>query len=91
MELVKDVDTEYKDYLRIRSVLKKGYSHPGIISSLCKKHWTDNEKIKDVRAILGADTVSDREKEFYLPELFKLIDSLEVPELIGEFSNEYIS
>lgn len=49
MELVKDVDTEYKDYLRIRSVLKKGYSHPGIISSLCKKHWTDNEKIKDVR------------------------------------------
>jgi hypothetical protein len=44
------------------------------------------KKIKDVRAILGADTVSDREKE-----LFKLIDSLEVPELIGEFSNEYIS
>jgi|TARA_R100000482_G_C5122979_1_gene146934 hypothetical protein len=49
------------------------------------------KKIKEVRAILGANTVSDREKEFYLPELFKLIDSLEVPELIGEFSNEYVS
>jgi len=49
MELVKNVDTEYKDYLRIRSVLKKGYSHPGIISSLCKKHWKDAEKIKNVR------------------------------------------
>ena len=35
--------------MRIRSVLKKGYSHPGIISSLCKKHWTDTEKIKNVR------------------------------------------
>ncbi|MEL0173707.1 MAG: hypothetical protein VW904_03180 [bacterium] len=49
------------------------------------------KKIKELRIILGAKTVSDREKEFYLPELFKLIDKLEVPELIGEFSNEYIS
>jgi hypothetical protein len=49
MELVKDVDTEYKDYLRIRNVLKKGYSHPGVISSLCKKHWKDSERIKNVR------------------------------------------
>ena len=49
MELVKDVDTDYKDYLRIRNVLKKGYSHPGVISSLCKKHWKDSERIKNVR------------------------------------------
>jgi hypothetical protein len=49
------------------------------------------KKIKELRAMLGAKTISDREKEFYMPELFKLIDTLEVPELIGEFSNEYIS
>ena len=31
------------------------------------------------------------EKEYYLPEMFRLIDKLEVPQLIGEFENEYIS
>jgi hypothetical protein len=49
MKLVKDVDTEYKDYLRIRNVLKKGYSDPSTISSLCKKHWADTERIKNVK------------------------------------------
>ena len=33
MELVKDVDTEYKDYLRIRNVLKKGFRTKDIFSN----------------------------------------------------------
>ena len=49
------------------------------------------KRIKELSVILQADTISDREKEFYLPELHRLIDSLEVPQLIGEFDNEYIS
>jgi hypothetical protein len=49
------------------------------------------KRIKELSAMLQAKTISDREKEFYLPELHKLIDSLEVPQLIGEFKNEYIS
>ena len=49
------------------------------------------KRIKELSAMLQAKTISDREKEFYLPELHKLIDSLEVPQLIGELSNEYIS
>ncbi len=48
------------------------------------------KRMKELSAMLQAKTISDREKEFYLPELHKLIDSLEVPQLIGEFSNEYI-
>ena len=49
------------------------------------------KRIKELSVMLQAETISDREKEFYLPELHKLIDSLEVPQLIGEFENEYIS
>jgi len=49
------------------------------------------KKIKEISAILQAKTISDREKEYYVPELFKLIDKLEIPQLIGEFNNEYIS
>jgi len=49
------------------------------------------KRIKELSVILQAETISDREKEFYLPELHKLIDSLEVPQLIGEFENDYIS
>lgn len=49
------------------------------------------KRIKEISVMLRAKTISDREKEFYLPELHKLIDSLEVPQLIGEFENEYIS
>ena len=49
------------------------------------------KRIKELSVILQAKTISDREKEFYLPELHKLIDSLEVPQLIGEFENDYIS
>jgi len=49
------------------------------------------KRIKELSVMLQAKTISDREKEFYLPELHRLIDSLEVPQLIGEFENEYIS
>ena len=49
------------------------------------------KRIKELSAILQAKTISDREKEYYTPELHRLIDSLEVPQLIGEFKNEYIS
>ncbi len=49
------------------------------------------KRIKELSVMLQAETISDREKEFYLPEMYRLIDSLEVPQLIGEFSNEYIS
>ncbi len=49
------------------------------------------KKLKEISVILQAKTVSDREKEFYMPELFKIIDSLDVPQLIGEFDNEYVS
>ena len=49
------------------------------------------KRIKELSAMLQAKTISDRENEYYMPELHKLIDSLEVPQLIGEFSNEYIS
>tara|TARA_Y100001938_G_C8068116_1_gene421494 strand:+ start:677 stop:847 length:171 start_codon:yes stop_codon:yes gene_type:complete len=49
------------------------------------------KRIKEIREILGVETISDTEKKVFMPELFKLIDELEVPELIGEFSNEYIS
>ena len=49
------------------------------------------KRLKELSVILQAKTVSDREKEYYLPEMFHLIDKLEVPQLIGEFSNDYIS
>lgn len=49
------------------------------------------KRIKELSVILQAKTIPDREKEFYLPELHRLIDSLEVPQLIGEFENDYIS
>ena len=49
------------------------------------------KRIKELSVMLQAKTISDRAKEFYLPELHKLIDSLEVPQLIGEFENDYIS
>ena len=49
MELVKDVDTEYKDYLSIRNVLKKGYSNPTTIASLCRSHWRDTRRVKFVK------------------------------------------
>tara|TARA_S200002703_G_C3761920_1_gene234533 strand:- start:787 stop:957 length:171 start_codon:yes stop_codon:yes gene_type:complete len=49
------------------------------------------KKLKELSIILKAKTVSDREKEFYLPELFKVIDKLEIPQLIGELDNEYVS
>ena len=49
------------------------------------------KRIKELSAILQAKTISDREKEYFTPELHRLIDSLEVPQIIGEFSNEYIS
>ena len=49
------------------------------------------KRLKELSAILQAKTISDREKEYYLPEIFSLIDKLEVPQLIGEFENEYIS
>ena len=49
------------------------------------------KRIKEISVMLQAKTISDREKEFYLPEMYRLIDSLEVPQLIGEFENEYIS
>ena len=49
------------------------------------------KRLKELSAILQANTISDREKEYYLPETFRLIDKLEVPQLIGEFENEYIS
>jgi len=49
------------------------------------------KRLKELSAMLQADTISDREKEFYLPEMFRLIDNLDIPELIGEFKNEYIS
>jgi len=49
------------------------------------------KRLKELSVMLQADTISDREKEFYLPEMFRLIDNLDIPELIGEFKNEYIS
>ena len=49
------------------------------------------KRIKELSVMLQAKTISDREKEFYLPEMYRLIDSLEVPQLIGEFENDYIS
>ena len=49
------------------------------------------KRIKELSVILQAKTISDREKAYYTPELHRLIDSLEVPELIGELNNEYIS
>lgn len=49
------------------------------------------KKLKELSAILQAPTISDREKSHFQPELFRIIDKLEVPELIGEFSNEYVS
>ena len=49
------------------------------------------KRIKELSAMLQAKTISDREKEYYMPELHRLIDSLEVPQLIGEFENDYIS
>ena len=49
------------------------------------------KRIKEISVMLQAKIISDREKEHYMPELHRLIDSLEVPQLIGEFSNEYIS
>lgn len=49
------------------------------------------KKLKELSAILQAKTISDREKSHFEPELFKIIDNMEVPELIGEFNNEYIS
>ena len=49
MEFIKDVETEYSDYIHIRSLLKKGYSNANIIASLCKKHWSDTKRIKNVK------------------------------------------
>jgi hypothetical protein len=49
------------------------------------------KRIKELSLILREKTISDREKEVYTPELHKLIDSLEVPQLIGDFNNDYIS
>ena len=49
MEFIKDVETEYSDYIHIRSLLKKGYSNANIIASLCKKHWRDTKRIKNVK------------------------------------------
>tara|TARA_X000001388_G_scaffold64090_1_gene50187 strand:+ start:432 stop:602 length:171 start_codon:yes stop_codon:yes gene_type:complete len=49
------------------------------------------KRIKELSAILRSETVSDREKAFYEPELHQLIDTLEIPQLIGDLNNEYIS
>lgn len=38
MELIKDIDTDYKDYLFIRNVLRRGYTHLGVVLGLCLKH-----------------------------------------------------
>lgn len=50
MELVKDVDTDYKDYMFIRNILKKGYSHESTILGLCIKHNMKNcrQKLYDL-------------------------------------------
>jgi hypothetical protein len=49
------------------------------------------KKLKELSAILQAKTISDREKSHFMPELFRIIDKLEVPQLIGELKDEYIS
>jgi|11BtaG_2_1085332.scaffolds.fasta_scaffold47540_2 hypothetical protein len=38
MELVKDVDTDYKDYVTIRNFLKQGYSRYGNIKKICNSY-----------------------------------------------------
>jgi len=48
-------------------------------------------RIKELGSMLQLKTISDTEKRVYLPELLRLIDSLEIPQLIGDFNNEYIS
>tara|TARA_B100000965_G_C19596284_1_gene760396 strand:- start:1104 stop:1274 length:171 start_codon:yes stop_codon:yes gene_type:complete len=49
------------------------------------------KKLKELSAMLKAKTISDREKAHFEPELHRIIENLEVPELIGEFKNEYLS
>tara|TARA_R100000655_G_C2949568_1_gene187068 strand:- start:53 stop:265 length:213 start_codon:yes stop_codon:yes gene_type:complete len=49
------------------------------------------KRIKELSVMLRAKTISDREKVHYEPELHRLIDTLEIPQLIGEFENEYLS
>tara|TARA_B100000965_G_C19591186_1_gene758020 strand:- start:615 stop:785 length:171 start_codon:yes stop_codon:yes gene_type:complete len=49
------------------------------------------KRIKELSVMLRAKTISDREKSHYEPELHRLIDTLEIPQLIGEFDNEYVS
>jgi transcription initiation factor TFIIIB Brf1 subunit/transcription initiation factor TFIIB len=49
------------------------------------------KEIKKISAMLRSKNVADREIIHYMSELHRKIDSLEIPELIGEFSNEYIS
>ena len=44
MELVKDVETDHKDYVFIRSIIKKGYNNYSTIISRCKD---PNVKIED--------------------------------------------
>lgn len=46
MKLVKDVETDYSDYIYIRNLLKKGYTRDSIIIPLCRK---DTVRIKDAR------------------------------------------
>ena len=37
MELVRDIKTDYKDYLFIRNTLKGGYTHINVVLGLCRK------------------------------------------------------
>lgn len=37
MELVKDINTDYQDYLFIRNTLRKGYTHINVVLGLCRK------------------------------------------------------
>ena len=49
------------------------------------------KRIKELSTILRSQTIQDQEKALYEVELHQLIDTLEIPQLIGEFENEYLS
>jgi len=42
------------------------------------------KKIKEINNILQSPNVADREVIYYTKELYRLIDTLEVPQLIGQ-------
>ena len=48
-------------------------------------------KLKEYAVIIQSDGISPEEKKYYLSEVFEIIESLDIPELIGDFNNEYIS